>query len=116
MHKRVPSFIKKYALAFFTAICLFIFLSFTNPQELAIHWFILPAFLAFCFLYFLFGATFSGIFNEKVKQKVLVVSMALFVSILIILQSLGQLTYRDFILSSLFMLVTLFFLRRADYI
>jgi hypothetical protein len=116
MHKKIPLVLRKYIGALFTGILFFIFLSSTNPQNIEIHWFILPALFVFIFFYFFFGAVFSVLFGKNIKYKVIVTASALFVSLLVILQSLGQLTYRDMVLSLIFMLVSLFFLRRADYI
>jgi hypothetical protein len=104
-----------------TLILLFLYfamLLFTNPFQMSLIFLITPFLLLFLAMYFGFSLVFDKLLviqrSEAVKHRLSIVMAALPVTMLV-LQSIGQLTTRDVLVSASFLVILVFYFVRADF-
>ena len=97
---------------------LFVFLSSTNPRSLAVPFLVVPVITLFCILFVLSKWTIGKIFSENQMTGsttgIVAAALAMGPVILLALASINQLTARDIILASLFVIgLAWYFSRQA---
>ncbi len=102
-------------------LCLPLFITFTNPQNLPIPFLILPILLLFISIY----VTIYLLLVKKVKRSkrvsktrlsIISAVVAVVPVILIVLASIGQFTLRDIILASVIVISIAWYLLKVDFL
>lgn len=104
-----------------TFFALFVFLFLTNPKSLPLPLLLVPVILVFIIFYLIFYWLISrSIFTNKKFSRSSSVVMAICLSfipvILLTLASIQQFTFRDIILSVLFLVLFFIYFMRADFV
>lgn len=91
-----------------------LFLAFTNPNNLALPLLVAP----FILLFIIFFVTFSALVRSpNRRKKVLIAATGASVPVLLLIfQSMHQLTIKDVLLVGGLVGITIFYLSRADFI
>ncbi len=93
---------------------------FTNPNSLPVYLFILPFLFIFLFFLCLFNILSIKILYSRLdlrgrRKRIVTVSTAFLITLLIALQSIGQLTLRDFITVMILCMILVFYVNKASF-
>jgi hypothetical protein len=94
-------------------------LTLTNPSKLPLFFFIFPFALLFLILFTLSNIVLRRLFMlsdyHKKRREMISIFFALFVTIVISMQSIGQLTLRDFIIIMLIVSISIFYVNKTSF-
>lgn len=107
--KRIP---KQFFVLLFFWVITFGFFIFTSPQELPIYVLVVPFLLLYISSY-IGMRYFAGVVGLKQKQLIAHIT-ATFVTVLLLLGSLHQLSFRDIAISLLIVTVLVWYMRRIQ--
>jgi hypothetical protein len=96
---------------------LFLFLAFTDPQELPLPFLLVPFILLFAIFFAIIRSLSDRILQLKhINSTVAAFFLALFPVILLLLSSVGQISFADVAVILLLFFGILFYLRRVDFL
>lgn len=98
-------------------LVLLVFILLTNPDSIALPLLIIPFGLVGLAIYKLFDLVLIMIGKtEKRPRRILSISVSSFVVVLLLLQSLNQLTWKDCLITLIFAIVFWLYVWRADFL
>ncbi len=98
-------------------IALLLFLAFTDPQELSLPLLLVPFLLLFTVFFVIIHLLSRRMFQlKRINSTVTAFFLALFPVILLLLSSVGQISFADVAVVLLLFFGILFYLRRADFL
>lgn len=108
--------IKKTGIAIVVVLILGLFISFTNPQDLPIALLIVPFILFFVLVKVVAGLIIGLLFINlsKLKARAISNSISLLLLFILVLNSLGQFTWKDLILSGVLSGLLGFYFYKSD--
>ena len=109
-----------YLLFLIPSTLLLLMFFFTNPNSLPVYFLILPFILIFILLLSIFNILVTKIFflNRKSKigrRKIITISSSLLLTILLALQSIGQLGIRDLLMVLILSTILIFYVNKASF-
>lgn len=110
--------VKKIILVSILVFSLPVFLLLTNPETLPLPLLVVPNLLVFVILFTLFNILIKSVGQEMPdkRRKVIACLLAVFPTLIIVLQSLRQLTWSDFIIVVLIFIPLSWYLLKIDYL